>query len=130
MRLIHQIPIIYFLITTITTSSTTADYLTDRLQNITNFYKAYLNSATKLPIYNLNVTNSSALNTNNNAFMTRNPMQSFHILMNFNFDGTTGLVLMDQDNQVFWTDRGYCPHGYMYDPLNNICRQIFCTEGN
>ncbi len=125
MRLIIQIQIIYFIMTL----TARADYLTHRLNNITKFYKAYLNTATNLTVYSLNKKESSALNVKNNIFISRNPMASFHILMNFNFDGTTGLVLMDQDKQIFWADKGYCSHGYMYDPLNNICRQMFCTEG-
>lgn len=101
----------------------TVDYFNHRLTEISSFYISYFKNITNL---RLGATHDDI----NNADMARNPLQSFNILMNFNFDGTTGLIVMDQNNQqVVWTDRGHCPHGYMYDPTVSTCRQIFCEEG-
>lgn len=56
--------------------------------------------------------------------------QSLSILMNFGHDGSSSVVLLDLNNvNLFWYDSGICKHGQMYDPSNNICRDIICDEG-
>lgn len=57
----------------------------------------------------------------------RNP-QPFTILMNFQNDGTMSLQIFNQD-QTSWTDQGRCRHGQMYDPVSNVCRDVFCAQG-
>jgi hypothetical protein len=58
---------------------------------------------------------------------SRNP-QPFTILMNFQNDGTMSLQIFNQD-QTSWTDQGRCRYGQMYDPVSNVCRDVFCAQG-
>ena len=55
--------------------------------------------------------------------------QSFSILMNFRHDGQQSIILMDQQQSIYWSDAGYCAHGQMYDPVKKICRSLFCEDG-
>lgn len=57
----------------------------------------------------------------------RNP-QPFTILMNFQNDGTMSLMVYNQDS-TSWTQQGRCRHGQMYDPVSNVCRDVFCAQG-
>lgn len=57
----------------------------------------------------------------------KNP-QPFTILMNFQNDGTMSLMVYNQD-QTSWSDQGRCRHGQMYDPVSNVCRDVFCAQG-
>lgn len=57
-----------------------------------------------------------------------NHFQSLTILMNFGNDGKSSMVLMNYDS-VLWSDAGFCRHGQVYDPVNRLCRDIFCVEG-
>ena len=59
----------------------------------------------------------------------RNPMQSFSLVMNFNFNGNTELTFKGEDDKTYWQDQGICPHGYVYVPQVNACRELFCVEG-
>ena len=52
----------------------------------------------------------------------------FSILMNFQSDGTS-LIQVLQDNSAFGGNSGLCKHGKIYDPLVQICRDAFCSEG-
>ena len=49
--------------------------------------------------------------------------QSFSILMNFRQDGQQAVMLMDQQNGIYWSDAGFCRHGQMYDPVAKVCRR-------
>lgn len=33
------------------------------------------------------------------------------------------------NNGVIWSDMGTCPHGQTYDPMKQVCRDIFCLDG-
>lgn len=91
---------------------------------IAHFYQDYFDHVTDSSYYsNYSIHAHSTLN------IAKNPLSSFNIIMNFNFDGTTGLLLMDSNREVTFHDTGHCPHGYMYDPILNVCRQIFCLDG-
>ena len=97
-----------------------------RLREIVRFYQDYLDYVTNSIIYS---NNSTVFGKKKPSPMLRNPLSSFNIIMNFNFDGTMGLLMMDGTHREIYRDSGHCPHGYMYDPISNLCRQIFCIDG-
>ena len=49
--------------------------------------------------------------------------------MNFRHDGQQSIILMNQQQSIYWSDSGYCAHGQMYDPIKKVCRSLFCDDG-
>lgn len=55
--------------------------------------------------------------------------QSFAILMNFQSDGTSSYQFINQDCKLMAAMSGMCSIGEIYNPVLNVCQQIFCMEG-
>lgn len=111
----------------ITANYSQKNILTNQFEKIALFYYDYYENFEASLINELSHTQTLPESYRKNIL--RSPLQSFSLVMNFNFNGNTELTFKGEDDKTYWQDQGICPHGYLYVPQVNACRELFCVEG-
>jgi hypothetical protein len=105
------------------------DSTNQQTSSMINEYPQSLSSAKSLPIELLKLVNivPTVQGRSSMARFLSNPLS---ILMNFNNDGSSSLMIIDRIEGVKYGEHGHCQHGKIWNPNGSACRPIFCQDDN